>query len=70
MTQEEQIAEKAVRDARKAELKVAKRLWVDSLEGRCKRGVYYTLLIKSTADGLYIGQDLLQFSNREIEYIN
>ncbi len=50
--------------------KQARRLWIESLNGRPKRTVYYTLMIKSTCDGLYVGPECIRFSNREIEYVN
>jgi hypothetical protein len=60
---EELMAEQAVRDAHKAELKAAKLLWKDSLTVP-KKQVKYKTIIKSNADELWAGfEKCAQFCN-------
>jgi hypothetical protein len=59
---EELAAEKAVRDVHKANLKQAKLLWRQSVN-YLKRKHPWRVIVKSTADGLWLDEQCAQFYN-------
>ena len=64
---EKDETEEFLRKIHKAELKVVKQEWRDSLE-HSKRSHYYQLFLKISADGIWLGEACEEFTNRKIEY--
>ena len=61
----DQTLEADMKELHKKRLKAHKLAWQSSLP-YAKRTHYWTLIVKSTADGLYVGKECIIFSNREI----